>query len=121
MLCQVRTLRINDHTTGVTTQSPFDDGHSHPVEQRLVGKPLIHLEEQMVAQTQEFRYSVLVNQFLHTQSQFLGVTHLTGLVKHTHHEFLVIGRSHHRTIHVLLVLLGLGQSRVTLILELSHP
>ena len=63
----------------------------------------------------------LIDEILHPSSQFLGVSHLTRLIQHTHDKFLVVGCGNHRAIHVLLTLLSLCQTRITLVIEFPHP
>ena len=105
VFCQARTRSINDDTAGVTTQTPLDKGHGYPIKEGKIGKLLVHPEECMVEAVEELGDSILVDKFLHADSQFLTVTDLTSLVKHTHDEFLVAGRGNHRAIHVLFTLL----------------
>ena len=121
MFRQAWTSGIDDNTTRVATQTPLDDGHCYPVEEGHIGKLLVHPEQGMVNGAKELGYSVLVDEFLHAQGQFLAVANLARLVQHTHNKLLVGGSSHHGAIHVLLALLQFSQPGVTLIIKLSHP
>ena len=121
MICQAGSCCINDDTTGIPAQAPLDNGHSSPVEEGEVSKLLVHPEKEMVRFVQELGDSVLVDKLLHADSQFLSVANLTGLIQHAHDEFLVAGCGHHRAIHVLFTLLGLGKAGITLIVKFSHP
>ena len=121
MFGEVRTSCVDDDTTGVATQAPFDDWHRCPIEQRLVGEFLIHPKQAVVCFVEEMRNAILVYQVFHPDSQFLRVSHLTGLIKHPYDEFLVIGCCDHGAIHVLLVFFQLCQTSITLVVELSHP
>ena len=121
MVRQVWSCCINNHPTRVSTQSPFDDGHCRPVEQRCIGKLLIHPEQRVVYWSKELRNAVLIDEILHPSSQFLGVSHLTRLIQHTHDKLLVVRRGNHCAIHVLLTLLSLCQTRITLVIEFPHP
>ena len=115
VLGQVGTCGIDNHTAGVAAQAPLDDGNSHPVEEGQIGKLLVHPEQGMVGLVEEMGNAVLVDQVFHTNSQLLGVAHLTGLVEHAHDKLLVARGGDHGAVHVLLFLLQLGQSGITLI------
>ena len=121
MLRQAGTGSIDDDTAGIAAKTPLDDGHSHPIEDRKVGKLLVHPEKSVIEAVEELRDAVLVDEFLHTDCQLLAVTDLTGLVKHAHDELLVTGGGDHCAIHMLLALLQLGQSGVALVVKLAHP
>ena len=121
MLGKVRTCRIDNHPAGIPAESPFDDWHGSPVKERQIGELLIHPEEHMVNGTEEFGNAILVDQILHPHGQFLGVAHLTGFIQHSNYEFLVIRCRHHGSIHVLFILFQLGQTRIALIVQFSHP
>ena len=112
---------VDDHAAGVAAQTPLDDRHCRPVEERQVGKLLIHPEESMVRGVEELGDAILVYQFLHAACQLLRVAHLAGLIEHTDNELLVRRSGDHGAVHVLLALFGAGKPRIALVVEFPHP